>query len=180
MLALALVALAVGLGNLAAAAAIGVSGVDRRLRWRIALIFGAFEAAMPVVGLLIGNAVSPQLGSASKVLAGLVLIVTGLFTLVGAVRSGDDARQPVTYSTARLLAVGAALSIANLAIGFALGSYQVNIAVAAIVIGLVCVSLSLAGLEIGARLGEHLGERSGLVSGAVLILIGLLITTGVL
>jgi putative Mn2+ efflux pump MntP len=71
--------------------------------------------------------------------------------------------------------VGAALSIDNIAIGFALGSYHVNVLVAALTIGLVSVILTVVGLDLGERLGERLGEQAELVGGAILILIGLLI-----
>jgi putative Mn2+ efflux pump MntP len=180
VLAVLLVALSVGLDNFGAATAIGVSGVDRRLRLRIAVVFGAFEATMPVVGLLLGNAASRHLGSGSKVLAGSVLCLAGLYSLISALRPGEGNERPTDYPTTRLVLLGAALSIDNIAIGFALGSYHVNVLTAAVVIGLVSVTLSLIGLEIGARLGERLGERSELVGGAVLILIGLLIATGLL
>ena len=50
MLALLLVAVSLGLSNFAAAIAIGITGVDRRLRLRIALAFGVFEAGMPIAG----------------------------------------------------------------------------------------------------------------------------------
>jgi putative Mn2+ efflux pump MntP len=76
--------------------------------------------------------------------------------------------------------LGAALSIDNVAIGFALGTYRVNVLAAALVIGAVSVALTLTGLEVGSRLGERLGERAEYVGGAVLILIGLLIATGAL
>ncbi|MGO9335023.1 MAG: hypothetical protein ACLQCU_13430 [Acidimicrobiales bacterium] len=48
MLALPLVSLSVSLDNLGAATAIAVSGVDRKLRLRVALIFGLFEGVMLV------------------------------------------------------------------------------------------------------------------------------------
>ena len=180
MLAILLVALSVGLDNFGAATAIGVSGVDRRLRLRIALVFGAFEAAMPLLGLLFGNAVSHHLGPGSKVLAGSVLCLAGLSAFISASRSGDDRATPTDYSTTRLLVLGAALSLDNLAIGFALGSARVNVLVAALVMAVISVALSLLGLEIGARLGEQLGRRGELVGGALLILIGILIASGVL
>ena len=50
MLALLLVAVSVGLSNLAAAIGIGFGGVTARTRVRVALVFGAFEAGMPIVG----------------------------------------------------------------------------------------------------------------------------------
>ena len=54
MLALVLVAVSLGLSNFAAAVGIGVSGIDGRTRLRVGLIFGLFEAGMPIVGLLLG------------------------------------------------------------------------------------------------------------------------------
>lgn len=51
MLALILVATALGLSNFAAAIGIGLSGVDTRVRLRVAIVFGTFEAAMPLPGL---------------------------------------------------------------------------------------------------------------------------------
>ncbi len=47
MLTLLLVAGSVGADNFAAAVAIGLAGVDRHLRLRIAVVFGLFEAGMP-------------------------------------------------------------------------------------------------------------------------------------
>ena len=47
MLSVLAVALAMGLSNLAAATGIGIAGVDRRLRWRVGIVFGLFEALMP-------------------------------------------------------------------------------------------------------------------------------------
>jgi putative Mn2+ efflux pump MntP len=61
--------------------------------------------------------------------------------------------------TGQLLVTGTALSIDNLAVGFALGTYHVSLAVAAITIGAVSVTLSLIGLELGDRLGTKTGER---------------------
>jgi manganese efflux pump family protein len=55
VLALVLVAGSLGMSNFAASIAIGLSGVDRSLRVRIAFAFGLFEAGMPVLGLLLGR-----------------------------------------------------------------------------------------------------------------------------
>jgi putative Mn2+ efflux pump MntP len=83
-------------------------------------------------------------------------------------------------SVRRLVLIGAALSIDNLVIGFAFGAYHVNLWVAALTIAAVSVGLSLLGLEIGGRLGERLGRRSEFAGGAVLILVGVAIGTGLL
>ena len=173
MLGITLVAVALGLSNFAAAIGIGLSGVSRRLRLRVAIVFGFFEAAMPLVGLLIGRSVSHSIGSAASSLGGGILIAIGLYTCAQAWR-GDAARtEPL--SLRNLVLTGAALSLDNLAVGFGLGAYNVALADAAIVIAAVSVGMSLLGLEIGRRLGRSVGRWSAELGGGVLILVGALI-----
>jgi putative Mn2+ efflux pump MntP len=64
VLALALVAVSLGLSNFAAAIGIGVSGMDARTRPRVGVIFGIFETAMPILGLLLGRSRATTLGHA--------------------------------------------------------------------------------------------------------------------
>jgi manganese efflux pump family protein len=61
MLALLLVAVSLGLSSFAAAVGIGVSGVDTRTRLRVGLAFGLFEAAMPLLGLVLGHGLAHAL-----------------------------------------------------------------------------------------------------------------------
>ena len=178
MLALLLVAGSLGLNNLAASIAIGLSGVDRATRTRTALAFGLFEAGMPVVGLLIGRELSHALGSAADIIGGLLLIAVGAQVIISATRSssGDDSPPSVAGLRMRsLLVLAAALSIDNLVVGFALGAYGTPLALSVAVIAIVSVGLSLLGLELGARLGARIEHRSELLSGIVLIGIGLAI-----
>ena len=181
VLALFLVAISVGLDNLGAATAIGVSGVDWQLRRRIALIFGTFEASMPLVGLVVGRSVAHSFGSHTKAIAGIVLGSVGIYAILGEVlRERTEERHSHSPSLARLIVLGATLSIDNLAIGFALGSYHVNVVLAAVVIATFSVALTLLGMEVGARLGERLGQRAELVGGVMLVAIGVAVGTGLL
>lgn len=85
-----------------------------------------------------------------------------------------------TPGMTRLIVLGATLSIDNLAIGFALGSYHVNVVMAALVIAVFSVALTLAGLEVAARIGPRLGWSGELLGGVVLVAVGVLIAAGVL
>jgi putative Mn2+ efflux pump MntP len=87
--ALLLLAVALGLGNLAAAVGIGVGGVDRGTRVRIAVVFGLFEAGMPILGLLLGNELADTAGRAARWLGGAALVAFGV---VGLVRAWREAR----------------------------------------------------------------------------------------
>jgi len=82
-----LLAVAVGLSNFAAAIGIGVSGVSRRTRVRVAVVFGVFEAGMPVAGLVLGHSLAAGLGQAARWLGAAALVIVGAAGLRQAWRS---------------------------------------------------------------------------------------------
>jgi manganese efflux pump family protein len=178
VVALLLVALSVGPDNSAASTALGVTGVDRRLRLRVAGVFGAFEGLMPVLGLLLGRSVAHELGSTATPAAGALLGAAGAYAIVsGLLHDQEEAREP-DLSVRHLILIGGVLSIDNLVIGFALGAYHVDFWIAAVTIAAVSTALSLLGLEIGGRIAGRLGPRSEVVGGAVLVLVGVAIGVG--
>jgi putative Mn2+ efflux pump MntP len=182
MLALTLVAVSLGLSNMAAAIGIGIGGVSPRTRLSVGLIFGLFEAGMPILGLLIGHGLASLIGRQANWLAGGLLIATGCYSVITGLRadraSGPRRTQGRSPELLRLLASGLALSIDNLVVGFALGSYQVGILVGVVVIGVVSVALSLVGLEFGARIGRRAGERGQVLGGVILASVGLAVGFG--
>jgi putative Mn2+ efflux pump MntP len=178
VLALLLLAVALGLSNFAAAIGIGVSGVRGRDRVRIAVVFGVFEAGMPVLGVVLGQGLASSLGHVARWLGGAALIVIGVTGVVLARRgSRPAAGQP--WRLGRVVAGGLALSADNLAAGFALGAYHTGLAVAATVFGVVSVVMSLAGLELGAALGARASDRCELVASVMLIAVGSAVAAGV-
>jgi putative Mn2+ efflux pump MntP len=180
VVALLLVALSVGLDNFGASAALGLSGVDAGLRLRCVLVFGVFESAMPVVGIVLGHSLAHRLGHSADAVGGTLLGLAGAYALMRELTgTHEHAPEPAT-NLARLLLLGAALSIDNLVIGFALGTSLASLVLAALTIGGVSVALSLLGLEVGSRLGGRLGRRSGLAGGAVLVLVGVGVGIGLL
>jgi manganese efflux pump family protein len=181
VLALIPVAVSVGLTNFAGALAIGISGVDARLRVRVALAFGLFEGGMSLLGLLLGRGVASVIGSHSDLLAAILLCLIGLYTMLSVRRARlNDVDEFDPGATGRLLATALALSVDNLAVGFALGTYHVSFVAAAAVIAAVSVALSLLGLELGDRIGAQLGRRSELLGGAILVGVGAAIGIGVI
>jgi putative Mn2+ efflux pump MntP len=194
MLALLLVAVSLGLSNFAASVGLGASGVDRRTRLRVGLVFGFFETAMPIIGLLAGRGAAGALGHATRWLGAALLIATGVYSLVQALRAARDAASTGTPSSGPpsapppgepqrlgpLLVTGLALSLDNLAVGFALGAVHVSLPVAVIVIGAVSVTLSLLGLELGHRLSTQIGGRGEILGGLVLIGVGIAVAAGLL
>src|SRR5260370_29157837 len=91
--------------------------------------------------------------------AGGILVLTGLYTILQARQVKSEDQAPRRLQTHRLIITALALSIDNLAVGFALGGLEVNILVAAVTIGAISVAMSLVGLELGHRLGRRGAER---------------------
>ncbi len=173
-----MVAVAVGLGNFAAAIGIGVSGVDARTRLRVGLTFGTFETAMPIIGIALGRRVAGPLGSDATYVGAGLLIATGLYGLWQARRG--DAHPEGTLSTRRLLLVAAALSVDNLVVGLALGASGTTILAAIVTIGVVSVLMTIIGLDLGSRLGARVQHRSGEIGAGVLVVVGVALACGVL
>jgi putative Mn2+ efflux pump MntP len=178
MPALLLVAAALGLDNFAAAIGIGVLGVDTRTRLRVGIIFGAFEAGMPIAGLALGRSLAGTLGHTAHWVGAALLIATGAYSVIQARQGRPAEGPPPSQHIGRLAVTGLALSIDNLAVGFALGTYHLSLAVSAAVIGAVSVVMSLAGLELGARIGARAGHYGEYLGGAILILVGAALAAG--
>ena len=174
--------LSVGLSNFAGSIGIGLSGVDGRTRLRVGLAFGLFEGLMPIVGLLIGQAVAGTIGTYGRYVGAGLLVLTGCYTIWQSRRTGEieRAEERGVVQTRQLLLLGVALSIDNLVVGFALGVYHVSLVLAAVTMAVVSVGLSLLGLELGSRLGSRVGEFSEMAGGGVLALVGIALGAGLI
>ena len=90
VIALLVVAVALGLNNFGAAIAIGVSGVGRRTEIKVATVFGLCDVVMPATGMLIGTRLAGPLGSAARWAGAGILFATAVWGLIETLRGGDD------------------------------------------------------------------------------------------
>ena len=87
MLKLLAFVLPLGLDSFAVAAAIGAAGpVTAGQRLRISVIFVAFEAGMPLIGLTLGNSLAHAIGDIADYLVAVAVIGVGAWM----VAHGDD------------------------------------------------------------------------------------------
>jgi manganese efflux pump family protein len=161
---------AVGMDGLGVSVGMGTRGSwTRSGQIRAALIFGGFEAGMPLIGLLLGQGVAGPIGSLTGPIAAVLLVALGLYGLVekeGGARTG-------------LLLPALLVSIDNLAVGLALGLHHVNIPLAVATFAVVSIGLAYAGLRFGRFIGSK-SEHAGKVGAVALIVVGVLIGTGVM
>lgn len=173
LLALILLGISVGLDGFAVAISIGLSGINQAVRFRVGLVFGLFETGMPLIGLVIGQKLSIILNGHANTIGGSLLILTGIYEMLSSLK-GEDKKEAKTAvkSWSKLMMASLAISIDNLIIGIGLGTRQISIPLAALVIGIASVGLALIGLELGNRIGATIGKYSELFSGGIIILVG--------
>ena len=162
-----------GLSNFGGAVGLGILPLERRHRLEILAAFTSMEILMPALGLVVGSRVSGAVGSKASLVAGVVLILIGIYTLFETRKETRDLEVPVRRHTMILLAV--ALSLDNLVVGFGLGLLNAPVLVAAGFMGLSSLILTVIGLELGRRIGKRLGDRAELFSGGVLVAAGLFV-----
>jgi putative Mn2+ efflux pump MntP len=126
------------------------------------------------------------MGHFAKCIGATLLVLTGAYRIWQGRRAAAREQRSGTVvavqgmRTHQLLVTALALSIDNLAVGFALATYHVQIVLAAVMMGVVSVVMSLVGLELGSRLGERVEKWSEEIGGAVLIGVGAALAAGVL
>lgn len=153
----------------------------RRVNWGqaavIALFFGAFQALMPVIGWALGSQLADLMAPVDHWIAfGLLAFIGGkmiwdAFHEEGCEGDACDVAKPLDLKELTMLAV--ATSIDALAVGITFAFLQVNIALAAAIIGLTTFCLSFAGVAVGNYFGARFQKPATLAGGIVLILIGI-------
>ncbi len=158
-----------GLDTFAVAAALGMLGTTPATRLRISILFPAFEAAMPLLGLALGAPLGHAIGDSADYIAIGVLLAFGLYTLVGSEEREErtiarlaDARGP------GVLLLGLSISLDELAIGFTLGLLRLPAALVIALIAVQAVIVTQLGLLLGNRLSERLREAAERLAGLAL------------
>ncbi|MFC4615930.1 manganese efflux pump MntP family protein [Cellulomonas algicola] len=169
--------IALSLSADAFAVALGKGLHIRRLSFRdtaaIAVAFGAFQGLMPLLGWLLGVRLADSITEVDHWIAFGLLAVIGGKMLYEAFTQGDDDEPDEDHIGLReLLVLSVATSIDALAVGIGFAFLDVPIVGAAVLIGVVTLVVSLAGVLIGHRVGVRFRGPAEVVGGVILILIG--------
>ncbi len=168
--------LPLGLDTFAVAAALGAIGVSPRRRLRISLLFTAFEAGMPLIGLALGAPLGHAIGATADYIAIAVLLAFGLYTLLSS-EQDEQARlgQLTQIHGLGALLLGITISLDELAIGFTLGLLRLPAGLVIVLIALQAFILTQLGLRLGNRLSERLREGAERLAGLALTTLGLVL-----
>ena len=176
--------LAVGLAMDATAAAARGAAPSSRGRLagalRVGIVFGGFQALMPLGGWLIGDRLGPLVAAWDHWIAfALLTAIAGKMALDGLRRGGGEAARPVEDAIGWriLLLLAVATSIDAFAAGLTLPLLGAPIPVSLAIIFAVTALLSTAAFFFGSRLARGAGRSIELVGAALLFAVGLRILT---
>lgn len=176
---LSVLAISVALAMDATAAAASLGFQARRVRLGDVLLtsalFGGFQAAMPLVGWLLGAAVGPWVSAFDHWIAFGLLTLLGVNMLRAAWAPGEEPEpsDPCPFQPRKLLALAVATSIDALCAGITLPMLGAPLWFSVAVIGLATAVLSAAGIQLGRAAGTLVGARLTVFGGVVLVMIGL-------
>jgi putative Mn2+ efflux pump MntP len=170
--------LAVGLAMDATAVAAAQGLAARRVQPRhvllVALMFGGFQALMPLIGFIVGVRLGPLVQAWDHWIAFVLLSALGAKMLLSALQTHEEASQSERdpFGLHGLTWMAVATSIDALAVGVTLPMLNAPLLTSLLTIGITTAVLSAGGLLLGRRFGSVLGPRLDIVGGLVLIALG--------
>jgi putative Mn2+ efflux pump MntP len=152
---------------------LGMRRLNVRVALVLALLFGVFQAGMPVIGWLLGSQFLWLIEPVDHWIAFVLLGFIGGKMILDAVR-GEEEESGVVDRVAwgEFLMLAVATSIDALAVGISLAALNVEIVPSVLIIGVVTFVLSLVGVLVGHLFGSRFERPAQIVGGVVLMLIG--------
>lgn len=134
------------------------------------LWFGGAQAAMPLIGFLLGVGFQSLIEQVDHWIAFVLLAVIG----IGMIKESREESKPLDASFAPLVMLPLAIadSIDALAAGVTFAFLDVSIVPAVLLIGVVTFAFSAFGVWLGNRFGERFRSKAELAGGIILILMG--------
>ncbi len=181
---ISLVGIAIGLSMDAFAVSITNGAITKRVTLafavKLALCFGIFQAAMPMIGWMVGKAGENFINAVDHWVALILLAYIGIQMIVESRKKahcGEFSSKQDNISFQKLIALAVATSIDALITGIilpsAVGASTIPLMLLSIgTIGLITFLICLTGVYIGKKFGILCSSKVEVVGGIVLIAIG--------
>ena len=140
------------------------------------LWFGGFQALMPTIGFFLGTLFAEAIEAVDHWVAFVLLGIIGFNMLKEAFEKDCDCCEEhnADLSVKTMFIMAVATSIDALAVGISLAmAGNVNIALAAALIGAFTCAMSTLGVKIGNVFGSRYEKKAQMAGGFILILLGL-------
>jgi manganese efflux pump family protein len=182
------VAIALGTDAFSLSLAIGLSGIRKRLMLKLILVVAVFHVVMPLIGMVLGQALGTILGRWASWMGALVIIGLGGHMLYKLYRPTEERFSfsqaknamlqkklfmDISYKGWSLYVLAASVSLDALSVGFSLGTFGLNILMTVMIMGLIAGLMTAMGLGLGRVMGTRLGDKAELLGGLALFMIGI-------
>ena len=137
------------------------------------LYFGLFQAAMPLIGFLLGSRFESLVTSIAPYIAFALLSIIGANMIREARGGGEEDKSGADFSPQAMLPLAVATSIDALAVGVSFAFLHVDIVPAVSFIGVITFVCCVAGVKIGILFGSRYETKAEFFGGVVLIIMGL-------
>lgn len=151
----------------------------RHINWSQAMLlafaFGLFQALMPLLGYFLGIWFSDFVEPIDHWIAFILLAIIGGKMVWDGIHDDTSVLRAETphLKVSEVFMLAIATSIDAFAVGCSFAFMQVNIWLAALIIGLTTFLLSLIGVFLGNKFGTRYNKPATIAGGVVLMLIGL-------
>ena len=172
-----ILAFVLSMDSFAVSISCGIKCLSARRFLRVAIVLAVFQALMPLLGWLIGNAFSDILEQFDHWIAFVLLLFIGLRMIWESRKPKEEKRFDIQRNRVLIL-LAIATSIDALIVGIGFGLLKVNILLACLLIGIVTFAASMTGGFLGNRSGKYLGSVAEFIGGLVLIGLGFKILYG--
>lgn len=174
---LLLIALGLSADAFAVSVTNGMCRKNVKLGWTfaIAITFGLFQGAMPVIGYALGSKFTDMISQYDHYIALVLLGFIGGKMLFDGIKGSDDECdncKSASITLGALMVQGVATSIDALAVGVSFAAMSVNIINAAAFICGITFILSFVAVIIGKKFGNLLNNKAEIIGGLILIGIG--------
>ena len=155
------------LDNFRTAVALGGLRLGRRHAVQVALAFGFWDAAAPLIGILMGHYLRAEIGATADDAGAIALGVYGLYLLVHALRAAAEPEQ-FDHRWA-LFGLPLPLSFDNVVAGTSLGLVGFAPWLAPPLFGAITALMTLIGLQLGRAIAHLIRIRSDALTGLALV-----------
>lgn len=143
----------------------------------IALAFGLFQFALPMIGWVCVHFVAEEFATFNKavpyIALALLAFVGGKMIFEGC-RCKEEEKNDKTLTFRGLMTQAVATSIDALSVGFTIADQKTEEALlSAGIIGVTTFAISFASVFVGKKFGDKLGNKAEILGGCILIAIGI-------
>ena len=150
--------------------------VNKKQTLLIGLYFGAFQAAMPLAGWLLGSQFAGHVTKMAPWIACILLAWIGGGMIRESLTKEEQEDEPeaaeLRHKELFMLAVATSIDALAVGVSFSMVELSVSIGLAVALIGCTTFVISLAGVYVGNVFGARYKNKAEFVGGAILILIG--------